>query len=240
MRKVEKETIIEQLKDCYNKHGFVNRRVFNEDDDYCSGKTVYNKFGSFSDACEQAGVPHCDKPQSTDKEEITCLQCGQTRMVYPYRAKNFENNTSEKCKYCMNKKKTVLCDWCGESIVKHNYQVSSQENLFCDRDCLGSWRSENIVGEQHPQYDGGTIRKMGRNWSSVRESAIQRDDEQCIECGMSRSEHTERFNRDLNVHHIVPRKTFIEREDRSIDDANELDNLQTLCIPCHQRKEVSQ
>jgi len=202
------------------------------------GKTVYNKFGEFSNACEKAGVPHDKKPQKKEKEEITCLQCGRVREVYPYRAENFENNTSETCKHCMDKKKTVSCAWCGERIVRHNYLVAQHENNFCSKECSGEWRSENIVGENHPRYKGGTVLKMCRNWSPIREDVIERDSKQCVDCGMTRDEHIDTFNMDLHVHHIVPRREFVADTNQSIDDANEMDNLETLCATCHRKNEV--
>jgi len=238
-RKKSKEELISEIQSCFDKHGFVNRRVYNEDDEFSSGKTVYNHFGSFKNGCEEAGVPHEDKPQQKDKVKVECLQCGRERRVYPHRAeKEFPDGTSETCGECMDKKQKVSCSWCGEKIIRHNYMVQQAENNFCDQECLGKWRSENIIGEKHPRYKGGTIHEMGKFWSSIREKVIQRDDEKCIECGMNRSEHVEKFNRDINVHHIVPRREFMKSDNKTVNDSNEMDNLETLCITCHMQKEA--
>jgi 5-methylcytosine-specific restriction endonuclease McrA len=239
MRKLSKQDVLSDIRACFEKYGQVNRTILNDDDEFCSGKTVYNKFGSFSDACRQADVPHDDKPQSKNKINIKCLSCGKTRKVYPYRAENeFPNETSQTCKKCMDKKINTSCSWCGDEITKHRYLVERAENNFCSYDCFGSWRSENIKGENHPRYEGGPILEMGHNWSNIREMVIDRDDDECVSCGMSRDEHIEKFNRDINVHHIMPRKKFIECNEKNIDDANEMDNLKTLCIPCHQKEEA--
>jgi hypothetical protein len=65
-------------------------------------------------------------------------------------------------------------------------------------------------------------------WSENREKAIERDKQQCQECGMSRGEHREQYGEDLNVHHIKPLKEFDDAE-----KAHSLDNLKTVCKSCH-------
>jgi hypothetical protein len=72
----------------------------------------------------------------------------------------------------------------------------------------------------------------GPNWDEKREEAIERDDERCRECGMPRDEHRDRFGHDLHVHHLVSL-----REVGDYSEANELENLKTLCAQCHYRTE---
>jgi hypothetical protein len=45
-----------------------------------SGKTVDNKFGTFSNACEKAGVLHDKKPQKKEKEQKTLKTIYQKRV----------------------------------------------------------------------------------------------------------------------------------------------------------------
>jgi len=236
MKKIDKEDVLDDITSCFGKHGEVNRRIFNEDSDFCSGKTVYNKFGSFSEACRKAGVPHNNKPQKKDKVEIKCNQCGEKRNVYPYRAeKQFPNGTSETCKFCMDKKVVTSCSWCGSDIEKHRYLVDAAENNFCDHKCFGEWRSSNIIGENHPRYNGGR-KDFGENWPEIRKVAIQRDNEECQRCGISRERHLSDKNIDLDVHHKEPRRKFIE-SCKSIEQADEISNLITLCRSCHMKME---
>lgn len=72
---------------------------------------------------------------------------------------------------------------------------------------------------------GETIWELS-GWASVRESVIQRDDEQCVFCGMSREAHYEQspMGRDLEVHHIVPRR---------VNGPDIPQNLITVCAECH-------
>lgn len=62
-----------------------------------------------------------------------------------------------------------------------------------------------------------------------REIAIQRDGEKCVKCGMTREEHREKFNKDITVDHIDGRGVNSPPHLKN----NALDNLQTLCSPCH-------
>lgn len=64
-----------------------------------------------------------------------------------------------------------------------------------------------------------------------REVVIQRDGEQCVQCGMTRTTHYQTFGVDLAVDHINGIGRFVDVPD------NRLENLQTLCFPCHGRKE---
>jgi 5-methylcytosine-specific restriction endonuclease McrA len=62
--------------------------------------------------------------------------------------------------------------------------------------------------------------RNSRAWQLVREAAKQRDHNRCIRCGS-----TER----LEVHHRIP----IEQGGSALA----LDNLATLCVPCHRKEE---
>jgi DEAD/DEAH box helicase domain-containing protein len=74
----------------------------------------------------------------------------------------------------------------------------------------GSWN--------HNPNDYGPI------WKSVRELALQRDKYTCRNCGSSEPGN--------HVHHIKPFRTF-----HSVSEANQLENLITLCERCHRKAE---
>jgi 5-methylcytosine-specific restriction endonuclease McrA len=234
---MNKEDVISDIQDCYEKHGEFNGAILNSDDEFCCRTTLQNKFGSVSQASSEAGVPHNNKPQQKEKIDIECLRCGNIRKVYPYRAKKeFPDETSQNCKQCMDKKEKVSCSWCGDRLIRHKYRVESAENFFCDDECFGNWRSKNISGESHPNYDGGYTDPYGENWSSIREKVINRDGKECQECKISRERHLSEKNIDLDVHHIKPRQEFID-DNMSIEEANDMNNLETLCRSCHMKKE---
>jgi hypothetical protein len=125
---------------------------------------------------------------------------------------------------------TVTCDECGTRFERPKCHLERDwtTHTFCSEDCHGSWREGRISGESHPQFDPEAHDAYGPNWETVRARAIRRDAEQCVRCGCGRSAHQDDTGRDLHVHHIKPRKEFDE-----IQQANQLDNLVTLCAACH-------
>jgi 5-methylcytosine-specific restriction endonuclease McrA len=68
----------------------------------------------------------------------------------------------------------------------------------------------------------------GPNWETVRKRAISRDDGKCVDCGMDRDEHKRKTGKDLHVHHITPMRVCA-----TYAEANELENLKTVCRDCH-------
>lgn len=52
---------------------------------------------------------------------------------------------------------TVTCDWCGEESTKYSNTIEGLDHHFCDQECTGAWRSENMTGEDAPNWDGGKI-----------------------------------------------------------------------------------
>jgi 5-methylcytosine-specific restriction endonuclease McrA len=72
------------------------------------------------------------------------------------------------------------------------------------------------------------------NFGGIREEIIQRDGECCVQCGMTRAEHRSEFGRDITVDHIDGRGCNSEVADKN----NDPKNLQTLCLPCHSRKDA--
>lgn len=78
---------------------------------------------------------------------------------------------------------------------------------------LGVWKSDPI--------------HYGPNWVSQRDLARQRDGFRCQMCGALE------INQSHHVHHKVPFRNFL-----SYIQANQLDNLITLCAPCHKKAEL--
>lgn len=67
-----------------------------------------------------------------------------------------------------------------------------------------------------------------RDFAGNRETVIKRDEERCLHCGMLRSEHREEYGRDITVDHIDGNRKN-----------NDLSNLQTLCLRCHGKKDIT-
>lgn len=88
------------------------------------------------------------------------------------------------------------------------------------------------TGELHHRWKGGREPYYGENWHEVRRSVLDRDDRTCQRCGISESEHEDQHEMKLDVHHEQPIRTFDAPE-----EANDTDNLVTLCRKCHNRIE---
>lgn len=97
------------------------------------------------------------------------------------------------------------------------------------------WTKSNIVvvdGRNRcaPCYKA---KKQRYYFGENRELAIQRDGGKCVECGMTREQHREKYGRDINVDHIDKMGVSVPKDKKN----NGLSNLQTLCASCHTRKD---
>lgn len=62
----------------------------------------------------------------------------------------------------------------------------------------------------------------------LRDAVLKRDNYSCVRCGMTDKEHKERWNRPITVDHKDKNKKN-----------NTMENLQTLCLRCHGKKDIS-
>lgn len=75
--------------------------------------------------------------------------------------------------------------------------------------------------------------EINRLYGGNREAAIQRDGEKCVKCGVSRNEHRTKWGMDITVDHIDGTGKNTPQHLKN----NSLDNLQTLCLVCHGKKD---
>jgi hypothetical protein len=71
----------------------------------------------------------------------------------------------------------------------------------------------------------------GREYDNAREKALKRDDNECQFCGLTQEEHRENYENGLETHHIIP---------KSAGGGDWVENLITVCIPCHRTLESTQ
>lgn len=69
------------------------------------------------------------------------------------------------------------------------------------------------------------------NFGGNRDKVLKRDNYRCVDCGMTIEEHKKEFGRDITIHHIDGRGRYSKKKNNSID------NLQTLCLTCHGKKD---
>jgi len=189
---------------------------------------------------EPCAKSHFSEKRTCEKAEVTCKDCGETHLVYPYRAKErFSDGKMENCVSCMDKKVEVDCEWCGTPTTIHNYRVSEESNHFCSMECQGDWRSKLFEGENHPRWKGGYRDiPFSNNWKTKREERLKMDNEQCLNCGLSREESLSKTGRDLHVHHKTSRMEYYKDDTKTMAESNAVSNLATLCSSCHRKLET--
>jgi len=103
--------------------------------------------------------------------------------------------------YYRNKKKMDLA---SKEWNKRNKEYSNEQKMKCyDNKCYGG----------------------------NRQLALQRDNWQCQECGMTNEQHILLFGEGITVHHKDGKGRY------SNEKNNDLDNLITKCIRCHARED---
>lgn len=169
-------------------------------------------------------------------EEVECANCGEEILRAEWQRERVNRHY---CSYeCMEKPKVTLeCDWCEEDFAV--VPSLAETRRFCSRRCEASWKSKHQTGENHPRWRGGYEQYYGPTWPSQRRKALRRDQYRCQDCRMTLPESLEDYGEELHVHHLTRVNDF--KEDGVLDDreANALDNLVTLCRPCHMLREGS-
>lgn len=190
-----------------------------------SQRWIENHFDTMGGLQTASGLEQLRK----GRVETACDQCGKQ-----YTVKASIQNDSRFCsKTCVNKWKSYAyagennpydhhqiefeCEWCGDSFTRAKHEEETAR--FCSQDCMIEWRRREYSGAGHARWSGGKSSYRGPNWPRQRERALERDGHQCQLCD---------GEDDLHVHHITPYDAF-----ESHENANQLENLTTLCQNCH-------
>lgn len=88
------------------------------------------------------------------------------------------------------------------------------------------WREYNKLNP------GRNVKYMHKKrFGGLRDDVLERDGYKCMKCGMSNQEHKQRWDRNLTIDHIDGNGRYSDSPN------NEIENLQTLCLRCHGRKD---
>jgi len=232
----------------YDKHGNHN------------SKTLKRRFGNWSEVLSEAGLEDTghakhwrdNEPDQFDNDygsvEVECAYCGDTKTTNQYTADHRERffcdydcrgsflstQTGEEARAYNGGKVELVCEVCGEIDMRKPSEVDSSR--FCSQDCMLEWRSQELVGENHPRYKEENVETYyGPNFPEQRLKALERDDHRCQVCGKSNEQNIRETTSGLNCHHI---RKF--RECDGYRKANHLRNLVMLCSECHQYVENNQ
>lgn len=115
------------------------------------------------------------------------------------------------------------CAECGIPFRRRQANMRQSKLKFCSPTCSKAY----FRGELSPAWRGGSNPNRGAGWLKRAEEVRERDGRTCRRCGKSEADNGEK----LSVDHLIPWRTFDTAE-----EANQLDNLVSLCRHCHTLK----
>lgn len=196
------------------------------------------------------------------KIKIYCAWCGKEKEIYPSIAKLYERtfcigttcrsnwlseNLNGKNNPRHKDKVEVDCSTCGKLKEIHQSRFDMYSDFFCNNNCRGKWRSENLKGNNNPNYNGGSpeMRKIGKRISAgIRKSLKNGKNGYSWEklLGYTRKQLCAHLTTtmpdgytwddldDLHIDHIIPKSsfTFNDYSDVGFKECWSIDNLRFL------------
>ena len=158
----------------------------------------------------------CAGAARRNRIETDCLVCGQKMLTRPsIIEKGWGKYCSHKCRdIARDVKRVVNCLICGKEKIVNQGMVTKGWGKYCGSVC----QSKGMIGENNPSWKGGLHRcdLKKRDWKEIRVRVYERDQYLCQSCGTG--------NVTLSAHHKIPWR---------ISKDNSMDNLVSLCKPCH-------
>jgi hypothetical protein len=256
MNSYTKQELIQSLQRAEDEIIPLTSGSFDANSNYPAKSTVSKEFGSWSDACDKAGV---ESGQVTEKSILHSIET-------MYNAGEIENSEdffqhdetiapATFYKYFDSWRNAVdtigidanshysddeLLEYIREFEKEYGY-VSQRKFKYTDEypssttvnRRWGSWNNAvtdagimpNEIGVAADEEPCGLKEELfGSNWHTQRERALERDSFNCRECGSET---------DLCVHHDKPRVTYRDSNVFTIEEANNVNNLITVCTDCH-------
>lgn len=143
-----------------------------------------------------------------------------------------KNNPTYHKEYNLNNKEKLL------EQNKKNYIKNREKILKLDKEKYRNNR-ENKIEYQKKYYIENKERVLKyhkdldnkKRFGGLREFVLERDNWQCVKCGMTSEQHIVIFGKSLTIDHIDGQGR------NSKNPNNSPDNLQTLCLRCHATKD---
>lgn len=207
-----------------------------------------------SKACQAEGARGRPLPANLRRVEATCANCGGSFTVRPHEIRNGRRYCSRACGSAGRKGQpmpaeqrakisavktgrnlgprrapiSVICQHCGQPFTVGKDRASVAR--YCSQDCYHA--AVKADPTKNPAYKHGNQCRSypyGKNWKARALRARERDNHTCQGCGKRQR------SPQLDVHHIQPRREF----GRDKKAADSIDNLITLCKPCHGKWEAA-
>ncbi len=207
-RRVRDEELLKAIRDLADELGRAPTAPEMDDQGAYSQRTCANRFGSWANAVLEAGFEPAGQPKIATSELLAEIDRLASRLGHPPTVKEMNS--------------------------EGRYHVATYYDRF------ESWRQAKRragYGESHGKGDGWNRQAWGdTRWRRQRHRVLKRDDFCCQTpgCDVDQSEHRARCGTELHIHHITPRREFVDMDGRyDAEAANELDNLITLCAAHH-------
>jgi len=192
--------------------GPLSQKVYDEHGEWTSMATK-RRFESWEAACQKAGV---ERPQKGPRPEDDADLLDDIRSV---------------------------AEELGRAPSRSEYNEHGQFSRGMARVRFDSWPEAVEAAGFDALEPGGPPGEYNGHWSDItpyygpdwnqRAAYIRnRDGHECLACGMSNEDHSEKFGSRLNVHHIKKARNFDDYQ-----TANRPENLVTLCNSCHKQYE---
>jgi len=197
--------------------------------DNCGKK--FKRYNSIKDQRikENCKKSYCNRGcfiESRGSKIVKCSGCG---IDFPIELYRYKSQKSFHCSFECRRSKPINCDWCGKEFRRR--PANKKAHNFCSKNCELEWRSEIMRGKNNINWSGGLWNgNYGPNWYKQKKKARERDKYMCQNCGITE----EKYEKALDVHHIEP---FIKFGLKRYEEANKLENLISVCNPCHSKIE---
>ena len=217
----------------------MKKRKYNVVDCLWCGKAFYQQTAHHVYCCRNS----YDSARAKIIKDRTsyCKICGS-----PYDSRKHESlYCSNECwRIDQGRKLLRYCVICGQMFMPWKCGIYHDFPVTCCEKCakIYAFQQEQIrrekisvafKGKNHPQWLGGKITFRGENWQWNRKRALERDQYKCKHCGITNKQHKKKWKCSLEVHHIKPFRFF-----DSAEEANQLENLISLCTSCHKLAEM--
>ena len=107
---------------------------------------------------------------------------------------------------------------------------SKEDKEFCIRN---QREYREMRRKEDPNY-GKSIKSMHKErFGGRREAVLKRDDYTCQLCGMTNEEHKEEWDKEITIDHKDMTGRYSDKHN------NDIDNLWTLCLRCHGKKDCT-
>lgn len=163
-----------------------------------------------------------------NQKRYFCKLCGE-EIIFPENTRRYKRVYCDSClkkgvSFVPTKKIKTTCGYCGKELQVIPSRYEANKFCYCDTKCMAKHYAEIYSGENSPTWKGGKGHHYIGGFYHARKEARKRDNYTCQICGITE----ENYGHELSVHHIKNYRLFKNKE-----EANNLDNLISLCEPCH-------